>query len=249
MVKWKTKISDSTDEGTSVRGYNLEELVGNISYSNMVFLLLKGKLPSKEESKMMEAIMVSVAEHSVGTPSITAARIAASGSGSFIQGLAAGILSIGEHHGGAGEGCARVLQENLGKSAAEVVVKFAANKERFPGYGHKVYTTDPRTQKLFKLAKELGVFGNYCNLALEIEKELEKSQGKKLCLNIDGAIASLISEMGFHWKTARAFFAIPRTAGISAHVIEELMEEKPFSKRLESHEYEYTGEKDRKLSS
>src|SRR3989344_6857161 len=181
MVKWKTKISDSVDEGISVRGYNLEELVGKISYSDMVFLLLKGKLPSKEESKMMEAIMVSVAEHSIGTPSITSARIAASGSGSFVQGLAAGILSMGEHHGGAGEGCARVLQENLGKTAGDVVSAFSARKERLPGYGHKVYTTDPRTQKLFKLAKELGIFGSYCNFALELEKELEKSQGKKLC--------------------------------------------------------------------
>ncbi len=247
MVKWKTKISDSSDEGTSVRGYGLEELVGKISYAEMVFLLLRGKLPSAEEGKMVDAILVSVAEHSVGTPSITSARIAASGSGSFVQGVAAGVLAIGEHHGGAGEGCARALQENLGKPAADVIGAFAARKERLPGYGHKVYTTDPRTQKLFALAKELGIFGSYCNFALELEKALEKSQGKKLCLNVDGAIAALISEMGFHWKAARAFFVIPRVSGISAHVIEELTEEKPFAKRLESSEYEYTGERGKKL--
>ena len=247
MVKWKTKISDSTDEGTSIRGYSLEELVGKVSYAEIVYLLLRGKLPTAEEGKMVDSILVSVAEHSLGTPSITSARIAASGSGSFVQGLAAGILSMGEHHGGAGEGCARVLQENLGKTAGDVVSAFSARKERLPGYGHKVYTTDPRTQKLFKLAKELGIFGSYCNFALELEKELEKSQGKKLCLNVDGVIAAIISEMGFHWRAARAFFVIPRTAGIAAHVIEELTEEKPFAKRLESSEYEYTGERGKKL--
>ncbi len=240
-MKWKTKISNSNDEGSSVRGHKLEDLVGKISYADMVFLLLRGKLPSAEETKMMDAILVCVAEHSIAVPSITSARIAASGSGSFVQGVAAGILAIGEHHGGAGEGAAKVFQENLGKSAAEIVSAFSARKERIPGYGHKVYTVDPRTQKLFSIAKDLGIFGSYCNLALEIEKELEKNGGKKLCLNVDGAIAALISEMGFHWKTARAFFVIPRTAGISANVIEELMEEKPFSKRLEEGEYEYTG--------
>ena len=242
-MKWKTKISDANDEGTKIRGKALEDLVGKISFAEMVFLLLRGKLPSIEESKMMEALLVCVAEHSIAVPSITSGRIAASGSGSFVQGVAAGILAIGEHHGGAGEGCAKVLQENLGKPAAEVVTKFSARKERIPGYGHKIYTVDPRTKKLFSIAKELGIFGSYCNLALEIEKELEKSGGKKLCLNVDGAIAAIISEMGFHWKSARAFFVIPRTAGISAHVIEELMEEKPFSKRLEEGEYEYAGEK------
>ncbi len=242
-MKWKTKISNANDEGSVVRGKNLEDLVGKISYADMVFLLLRGKLPSAEESKMMDAILVCVAEHSIAVPSITSARIAASGSGSFVQGVAAGILAIGEHHGGAGEGAAKVLQENLGKSAAEIVAAFSARKERIPGYGHKVYTTDPRTQKLFSIAKDLGIFGSYCNLALEIEKELEKNGGKKLCLNVDGAIAALISEMGFHWKSGRAFFVIPRTAGISAHVIEELTEEKPFSKRLEEGEYEYLGEK------
>ena len=242
-MKWKTKISDANDEGTSVRGKALEDLVGKISYADMVFLLLAGKMPTPEESKMMEALLVCVAEHSIAVPSITSARIAASGSGSFVQGVAAGILAIGEHHGGAGEGCARVLQENLGKPAAEIVVNFSARKERLPGFGHKVYTTDPRTKKLFSIAKELGIFGSYCNFALELEKELERAGGKKLCLNVDGAIAAIISEMGFHWKSGRAFFVIPRTAGISAHVIEELMEEKPFSKRLEDGEYEYTGEK------
>src|SRR3989338_9003154 len=87
-MKWKTKISDANDEGTKMRGKALEELVGKISYAEMVFLLLRGKMPTPEESKMMESFLVGVAEHSIAFPSITAARIAASGWGSFVQGVA-----------------------------------------------------------------------------------------------------------------------------------------------------------------
>lgn len=245
MAKWKTSIAEVKNEKVNVRGYDLEkDLLGKVSFTEMIFLVLSGKKPTKEQKEMLDAIFVSATEHGITPQSVATARMAASGSGNFLQSLAAGILAMGEHHGGAVEGCAKLLQENDGKNAKEIVNDFIKNNKRIPGYGHKIYTDeDPRTTKLFEIAKKNKIYGKSCKLAQEIAKEIEKQKGKKLCLNIDGAIASIISDMEFDWQLARAFFAIPRTVGISAHVHEELTKEKPYSKKIDEEETEYTGKK------
>jgi len=244
--KWKTKIADSSPERTVVRGYNLMDLIGKLSFSEMIFLELRGKLPTEKEKKMMDAIFVSTVEHGIAPPSITAARIAFSGGNPISAGVAAGVLAIGEHHGGAIEQSAKVFQENLLKSADQVVDLFRKERNRLPGYGHKIYTIDPRTIKMFEVAKELGIFGNHCRFAQEVERALEKSLGRKLCLNVDGAIAAIVSDMGFDWRLGKGFFIIGRTVGIIAHLHEEWTTEPPF-RRLDSEEYEYLGEEGKKI--
>ena len=244
--KWKTKIGDSSEERTIVRGYNLMDLIGKLSFSEMIFLELKGALPTENERKMMDAILVSTVEHGIAPPSITAARTAFSGGNPISAGVAAGVLAIGEHHGGAIEQAAKIYQETILKSADEIVKDFRTKRQRLPGYGHKVYTTDPRTVKMFQVAKELGIYGNHCRFSQEIEKSLEKDLGRKLCLNVDGAIAAIISDMGFDWRLGKGFFIISRTVGIIAHLHEEWTTEPPF-RRLDKSEYDYIGEEGKKL--
>jgi citryl-CoA lyase len=97
-------------------------------------------------------------------------------------------------------------------------------------------------ESIFEIAKELGFFGDYCRFALEVEKAIEEIKGKKLVLNVDGAIAAIVSQMGFDWRLGKGFFIIGRIPGLVAHVYEELVMEKPFSKRLdEEKEVEYLG--------
>ncbi|NUN11912.1 citryl-CoA lyase [Candidatus Micrarchaeota archaeon] len=245
MAEWNTKISVHKDGKSIIRGYELEELVGKISFASMVSLLLKSSLPTPGEEKVINAILVSSAEHRLNVSSIVAARSIASTGNSLNASIAGGVLALGELHGGAIEGLARILQENT-EEASEIVSSYKANKKRIPGFGHKVYSTDPRTQKLFEIAKSEGVFGKNCEKALKIESELEKQSGKKLCLNVDGAIAALITDMGFSWRTANAFFIVPRTLGISAHVVEEFESGKPV-RVLREEEVEYSGELNKKL--
>ena len=92
------------------------------------------------------------------------------------------------------------------------------------------------------MAKKLGFYGKSCELVLEMEKQIEIQKGRKLILNVDGALAAILTEMGFDWRLSKAFFIIPRTAGLCAHAYEELTTEPPF-RRLDDNEYEYTGEK------
>ncbi|WP_457640863.1 citryl-CoA lyase [Persephonella sp.] len=247
--KWRTAISWHFDHEAYVRGYKLADIIGNLSFTEAIYLVLKGELPTEKEKKMLDAIFVSLVEHSIAPPSVIAARAVASGGNSLHVGVGAGVLAFGEAHGGALEGAMKFLQENVDRNPEEVVKEFLDKKIRIPGYGHRYYKEyDPRSKRMFEIAKVIGFFGKYCRFAEEVEKAIEKIKGKKLVMNVDGAIAAIVSEMGFDYRLGKGFFIIGRIPGLVAHTYEELVMEKPFSKRLdEEKEVEYLGNKPREL--
>ncbi|MGC8868622.1 MAG: citryl-CoA lyase [Sulfurihydrogenibium sp.] len=252
-LKWRTKIAFNTKEETYIRGYPLTQMIGKLSFSEAIYLLLKGELPTEKEKQMFDAIFVSVIEHGVAPPSVMALRNVISGGNPLHVGVAAGVLTFGDYHGGALEDAMRFLQEyakdeedveGLASRLAEKIVK---EKWRVSGFGHKYYKDfDPRTKKLMDLAKNLGFFGKHCRLATALEEEIAKQKGKKLVLNVDGAIAAITSDMGFHYKLGKGFFIIGRIPGLVAHAFEELTEEPPF-RRLDEEEIEYLGHPPRNL--
>ncbi|MDQ7055924.1 MAG: citryl-CoA lyase [Persephonella sp.] len=247
--KWRTAISWHFDREAYVRGYKLSDLVGNLTFTEAIYLVLKGELPSEKERQMLDAIFVATVEHSIAPPSVIAARAVASGGNSLHVAVGAGILAFGEAHGGALEGAMRFVQENCQENPERIVSEYLKLGKRIPGYGHRYYREyDPRSKKIMDVAKRLGFYGNYCQFSEEVEKAIEKVKGKRLVMNVDGAIAAVVSEMGFDWKLGKGFFIIGRTAGLVAHVYEELTMEKPFSKRLdEEEEVEYLGKMPQEL--
>ena len=255
-MKWKTSISKIEPNHIVTKGYRQEDLIGNVPYASVVYLLLKGKLPSKEYGKMMDAILTSCIDHGVTPPSSIASRIVASGGVPLPTAVAAGILSIGDAHGGAIEKGAKFLQDGVqqmkkeGKTieiiASALVKEANEQKKRIPGFGHRIHTADPRTKRLFALAKELKIAGDHVALSQKIEAELEKTQGKKLPINVDGAIAAIISDMEFDWRLGKAFFLLGRVAGLTAHVYEEQTQEKPM-REMFTIEYDYTGPQEHDL--
>jgi len=205
---------------------------------------------------MMDAILTACVDHGVTPPTAMASRIVASGGVPLPTAVAAGILSIGDSHGGAIEKGAKFLQDSvtiMKKEAktidqiAEFLVKDSREKKkRILGFGHRVHTSDPRTKKLFSLAEELKISKEHIALSKAIEEELEKQTGKKLPINVDGAIAAIISDMGFDWRLGKAFFLIGRVAGLTAHVYEEQTEFKPMRKMFTA-DVEYDGPAERDL--
>ncbi|MBI2075474.1 MAG: citryl-CoA lyase, partial [Candidatus Harrisonbacteria bacterium] len=209
------------------------------TFPEVVFLLIAGKMPTKAQAELLSAMLVAACEHGVEAPSTFVARTTASTGASFTAALAGGILTIGKYHGGAIEALAELLQ--FGKNAATIVAELSAKGERLPGYGHKVYKdADPRTTALFERAKALGLLGKYAALAEELRQELQKKSGKLLPLNIDGAFAVLLSELGIQARMGNGLFVLARLPGLIAHVGEELEREKPY-RRLEEGEVEYNG--------
>ncbi len=250
--KWRTAITEIKKGQIRVRGYDIVEMIGKLSFSDAVFLVLKGELPKREESEMMRAILVSSIDHGVTPPSVLSTRNVLSGGNSLNAAVAGGVLTIGDVHGGAIERCARILQDRgkrpdeVSSIAKELVSEFIYKRRRIPGFGHRLHETDPRTVKLFQIAKDLNFLGRYMELAQAVEVELSNSLGKKLPINVDGAIAAVISDMGFDWRVGKGFFLISRVAGLVAHAYEEMTREKPMRK-LGDWNFEYDGPKRRDI--
>jgi citryl-CoA lyase len=248
--KWKTYISEIKPGEIRVRGYDIADMMEKLSFAQAVFLLLKGDLPSPEQSKMMEAILVSSIDHGVTPPSVLGTRTVVSGGNPLNAAVAGGVLTIGDWHGGAIEQCAKILQEyiqkgeNVGSLAKDLVKDFSSRKKRIPGFGHRLHQTDPRTVKLFEIAKRLKFSGKHMDLASKVEKELFETTGKKLPINVDGAIAAVISDMEFDWRLGKGFFIISRVPGLVAHAYEERSLGKPM-RRLGDTNYEYKGPESR----
>ena len=240
MEKWKTAISTSSDDGVVIRGHKLNDLVGNKSFSEVAWLLLRGNLPSEQEKRIFDALLVAMIEHTIAVPSILAARTVQSAGNSANAAIAAGILAIGDHHGGAIEHAGRFFIENKGKNARDAVQAIIAAGKRVPGYGHKIYTIDPRVQRLLEVLKKEGKTMPTVAFAQQVEQVLGET-GKKLPLNIDGMAAAMLVDLGFLPEMLRSIFIIARTVGIAAHVNEESAE-KPY-RRLDDADWEYVGKK------
>lgn len=253
-MTWKTSISKIEPNHIVTKGYKQEDLIGNVPFSHVVYLLFKGELPTEEYGKMIDAILTACIDHGVTPPSAIAARTVASGGVPLPSAVAAGVLAIGDAHGGAIEKGAKFLQDGIIRmktekkslqNIAKLLVQEANEKQkRIPGFGHRIHTSDPRTKRLFELAKELKITGDNIALSKAVETELEKTQGKKLPINVDGAIAAIISDMNFDWRLGKAFFLIGRVAGLTAQVYEEQTREKPM-RQMVTMDSEYDGPQER----
>jgi citrate synthase len=249
MEPWRTAIVDSRDGQIRYRGYDAVALMTGRTFTDTIFLLHQGRLPSVGERALLDAILTGVADHGAGAPSCAAARLALSGNRQSVSAaVAAGILAVGDDHGGAGMGCmemigaavARMRAEGLSVEAAAALWADEARRERkrLAGLGHRVHHVDPRTAVLFDMAHKAGVAGAGVRFMQALEKAAAE-RIKPLPINIDGALAALLYDMQFPPVFGRLLFIIGRVAGLTAEVAEELARERPMRIRIP---VEYDGE-------
>lgn len=239
---WRTAIANSDDTGIWVRGYDVVSLMQQKSFADIVFLLHQGRLPGENERRLIDAILVSVADHGSGAPSCATARLAASGNRqSLSAAVAAGILAIGDEHGGAGSACmemiaagldlARTQSISIEDAAGRCIDEARKNGARLPGLGHRVHSKDPRTDVLFNMARDGGVAGDGIAFMRALEAAA-REKIKPLPINIDGALAAILHDLGFPPPFGKLVFIIGRVAGLTAEVAEEYMREKPMRIRI-----------------
>jgi citrate synthase len=247
---WRTSISRVKPNEILVRGYPIEQLARQRSFGDVVYLLLMGELPTGGQGKLIEAMLVAVCEHSLASPSVDAVRFVASSGVPLQTAVAAGISAIGDVHGGAIEPCAEWLHAAVseGLELDAIIERLKKDRKRLPGFGHPVHQDDPRTKVLLAMADELGLSGVHTKLAADLEKQSARWAGKKLPLNVDGAIAALICDMGIDPRLGKAFFIIGRAPGFVAHAHEQATVEKPF-KAAAPADISYTGPERRDVHS
>jgi citrate synthase len=252
MAGWRTGISHVSPGEIRVRGYDLVDLIGRRPFGDVVYLLLSGELPEGNEGRMVDACLVAASEHSVVAPSVIAARHAASSGVPLQAAVAAGTIALGDHHGGAVDAAARALLDAAdtglpdGEAAQQVAERLRERRQRLAGYGHVVHDPDPRAGRLLEVAEDLGFRGRWCALAEAFEEVADDVFGRRLRMNVDGALAAILLELGLDWRLGKAFYVIARPPGFVAHVHEEQTRERPY-RDVGWENVAYDGPEDRQL--
>ena len=206
----RSDLAWSTVDRIVVRGKDLpNEILGHLNLGDMAFFMIVGKVPDQNESKLFNAMAVTLVEHGI-TPSAIAARMIYLGAPEAPQAaIAAGLLGLGSVFVGSTEGVAKMLSEN-----ADI-----EKMKRVPGLGHPLHKQgDPRTKRLFAIARETGFYGKYCKRMEEIGKQ------KNLVVNATGAIGALSCELGIDWRAVRGIGVMARAIGLVGHILEEAKE-------------------------
>lgn len=255
ITPWKTALSDADAATIRIRGYDLTSLMLGASFADVLFLLHTGRLPTEGEGKIVNAILIAAVDHGPGSPSAAAARLVASGNRQAPEAaLAAGVLAMGDVHAGAGAACLELIASGVSRAqqqaipllqaARELVYSSIETKLRLPGLGHRVHTTiDPRTAILFDLAAQYGIAGD----GVKFMRGLEQSASeliKPLPINIDGALAAVMYDMGCTALFAKFIFILGRSGGLSAQVMEEYTRERPMRIKVP---VEYDGDGPREM--
>ncbi|HUH40992.1 MAG TPA: citryl-CoA lyase [Castellaniella sp.] len=233
---WSTSIIDIEPGKIGIRGYPIQDLIGNISFAQMIWLMLRGQLPDTAQARLFEAALVSAVDHGPHAPSIAISRMAISCGLDLNGAMGSAVNVLGDIHGGAGQQCMGLYldcRDRTQRGEAEPV-RQALHTYRhehgkiIPGFGHRFHPRDPRAARLLGLvdeAVEAGVVsGEFARIGRQVEIELEKEKGRHIPMNIDGATAVIYSELGFAPELGRGIFLLSRSVGILAHAWEQMQE-------------------------
>jgi citrate synthase len=210
-VSW---IAQAYPDRVEVRGRDLAELMGRLTFTEYFHLLLTGEEPTEEQRFFLDVMLVSIAEHGMMPTNVAARMTLAADPDALQAAVAAGILGAGPVVLGTSEECARLLA--AGGEAKSIVAEYRAVGRKIPGFGHPVHTeVDPRAERILELADERGVSGANVALARAICDELG------LVMNVAMPIAAVMLDLGYSPDAVKAVPILARTAGLLAHLAEE----------------------------
>lgn len=235
---WRTSIIDMKPGQIAFRGNPIEDLIGNVNFPQMIWLMVRGDLPSDAQARLFEAALVAGVDHGPQAPSIAAARMAATCGVGLNNAMATAVNMLGDVHGGAGEQCAELYYDIAARLDAGAslndAVKDGLNNWRetygkiVSGFGHRFHKpVDPRAPRLMQLVRDAAnegtVSGRFADIGEEVQAELGRQRGgRPIAMNIDGATAVIFCELGFPAPLSRGLFCLSRSVGILAHAWEQM---------------------------
>lgn len=236
---WTTAIIEMKPGLIRIRGYAIEDLIGRVSFVQMIWLMTRGELPRPDEAALLEAALVAGVDHGPQAPSIAIARMAMTCGVAINNAMASAINVLGDVHGGAGEQCVdfyHAIDTRLGVGpatadklrdavAAEITALAARGIEHVPGFGHRFHPIDPRAPRLLALVDQAvaagTVVGRFAAIGRAVESALAARKRRPIPTNIDGATAVIFAELGFAPTLCRGLFVLSRSVGALAHAWEE----------------------------
>jgi citrate synthase len=229
---WKSAVSHIQDDTVYIRGYDLGQLIGRLSFASATFLLIRGRLPTPGEARMIDGVLCSVLDFALKKPGTAAARFCVSSNPSMVAGLATAVLSAGEYSL-APDQTGRFLNETLpelngadsyDQAAHSFVEQLRAAKQRVPGFGHPTFKySDPRAQQLKSLAIENGIWGEKCEWYEAVHRAFISQANKpEMVINEVGMLGAILAQMGFSPAEMTGLAVLSTLPGVIAHISEEL---------------------------
>jgi citrate synthase len=231
---WDTSIIDIHPGSIAIRGYPIEQLIGRVRFPDMIWLMLRGELPTRAQSDLLEAALVPGVDHGPHAPSIAIARMAVTCGLPVNGAMASAINVLDDIHGGAGQQCMelyRAIDNAAGDgdlvAAATTIIRGQreAGEKIVPGFGHRFHPIDPRVAPLFSLVGKAvaagTVSGRWAAIGHAVEDALQAIAGRRIPMNIDGITAVIFCELSFEPELGRGLFILSRSVGIRAHAWEQ----------------------------
>lgn len=224
-----TAICRTTTDTIHIRGANLvDELIGHLTFTEMILFELTGRRPTRQQTVLLDAVLVTLMEHGF-TPSAIVTRLIYDSAPEALQSaVAAGLLGVGSTFIGTMEGCSALIEEMLAAPegvaarARQIADRHRAERRPMHGFGHPHHKPDdPRSPRLFELAAEQGVDGRHIAALKALSVEVDRAYGRHLTINATGAIAAVLGEIGIPQPIRRGIAVISRAAGLVGHILEE----------------------------
>lgn len=139
---WKTSIIDMEPGRIELRGNPIQDLIGNISFPDMIWMMVRGDRPTEARSKLFEAALVSAVDHGPQAPSIAAARMAVTCGLPLNNAMASAVNMLGDVHGGAGEQAVELFHFDMthdGPVSDALAAWKDARGKIIPGFGHRFH--------------------------------------------------------------------------------------------------------------
>jgi citrate synthase len=233
---WRTSIIEMSPGKIRYSGYAIQDLIGNVSFAQMIWLMTRGELPGEAQGRLLDAALMSAVDHGPQAPSIAIARMAATCGVGLNNAMASAVNVLGDVHGGAGEQAVEMYQDIAARQDAGAALEDAVRAgldaaidrhgKFVSGFGHRFHPVDPRAPRLLELVDEAAaqdiVGGRFATIGRAVEAELAaRKNGRRIPMNIDGATAVIYAELGFPAPLARGLFCLSRSVGILSHAWEQ----------------------------
>lgn len=229
-----TAISTSDTGSITVRGKDLcKELIGETDFVRYFLYLLTGREASEDQVFFLNATLISIAEHGL-VPSNQVARMTYAAAPESLQGaVAAGLMGCGSVVFGSSETCGILLARLVGTAgggpasvehtALEALRQLRTDRKTVPGFGHPQHVDgDPRAQRLLALARSRQAAGQHICMLEALERQIPEVYGRTLPINVSGAIPAVMLDVGFPVEALKGIPLLARTAGLIAHLFEEI---------------------------
>lgn len=228
---WATAITATTERQVFVRGVPLDQAIGRESFPAMLVRLWRGDAATEAEAELLGACLVAAIDHGPLAPSALVARTIASTRATPMSALAGGILSFGEVHGAVVTRGMRIIATvpatgSVDDWAEEVFRVERAAGRRLPGIGHRWHAHDLRAERLLDVATALSD-GRHAAAVRALAARVARHVERPVAVNIDGALAVALTTLRLDPEYGDFLFAIARSFGLAAHIVEERARERP----------------------